>query len=993
MATLKCKMCGGDLQLIEDSTICECEYCGSKQTVPVADNEKKMNLFARANRLRFNCEFDKAAGIYESIIGEFPEEPEAYWGLLLCKYGIEYVDDPATGKKIPTCHRSSFESVMEDENLELATEYADLLAKRLYREEAKQIEELRKGIIEVSASEEPYDIFICYKETDENGDRTLDSVIAQDIYNELTEKGYRVFFSRITLEDKLGQEYEPYIFAALHSAKVMLAVGTQFEYYDAVWVKNEWSRYLKLIAAGEKKTLIPCYKNLDAYDMPKEFARLQAQDMGKVGAMQDLIRGIDKIFGKDKSAEDTSASSQQVVIQQMLTGGANVDALLKRGYDALEDGAFDEAKGFFNDALNGNAESAEAYLGLFMSEIESRDRSEARQKYIAGDYNENRFWKRAKQYSKGDCSIVLTEWENGRNARLQCEADEERRRQEEEQRKLQEEEEKRVKAKKEKENDPAAQELKEHLASVRKKADLAESRVIADLSITLGLRENGEVVGTKVIDDEYNIFNNGKDKATGWKNMKAIYSPVADSHIIGLKNDGSVIVTRDRNGLLDGEDYEVRGSVISQWKNIKEMRMSLTGTVIGIKKDGTVLACDTKSHIEMIGKTDTSQLQNISGMVCTWPRNIFRKQDGTLAVAEEPPIPNIYFPWEEISSWTGIVSICKANTRWIGIKEDGTLVATKYHGKGSPDLPEEESYDYWNEIRDWFGIVMMENVGDRIIGLTEYGDVLSTKVIVPKNHEDVIDIPWENVLCWKEVAKLYVGYVGGIAAALLKDGEIVYTNYHGDREYYFGQDKLGKVSDAAGLILGFNRTVIIKKDGTLISVGENGQGQGNVSGIRLFENIDTFSLNFEHQKLLSEKRDAYNSYVEELNLKIEKELEIKTLPIKERYGNKKQPILNEIDQIINDNNKKKSGLEEKKRELERELSKLGLFKGKEKAEIKNQIAEVDSEIQEIESEHSVRQKFQPELSALQQQENEEIQQVENEVRSEYPIPPIEQFQI
>ena len=53
------------------------------------------------------------------------------------------------------------------------------------REEAKKIEEIRKGIIEVSGKEEPYDIFICYKETDENGNRTLDSVLAQDVYEEL----------------------------------------------------------------------------------------------------------------------------------------------------------------------------------------------------------------------------------------------------------------------------------------------------------------------------------------------------------------------------------------------------------------------------------------------------------------------------------------------------------------------------------------------------------------------------------------------------------------------------------------------------------------------------------------------------------------------------------------------------------------------------------------------------------------------------------------
>ena len=74
MAIIKCKMCGGDLMLREGVSTAECEYCGSVQTVPKADDEKKLTLFARANRLRIACEFDKAAGIYESIVADFPEE-------------------------------------------------------------------------------------------------------------------------------------------------------------------------------------------------------------------------------------------------------------------------------------------------------------------------------------------------------------------------------------------------------------------------------------------------------------------------------------------------------------------------------------------------------------------------------------------------------------------------------------------------------------------------------------------------------------------------------------------------------------------------------------------------------------------------------------------------------------------------------------------------------------------------------------------------------
>ena len=348
---LKCKMCGGDLVLTGGSTVAECEYCGTQQTVPTQDNEKKLVQFERAERLRRSCEFDKAAGVYESIVADFRQEAEGYWGLVLCKYGIEYVDDPATGKKVPTCHRSSFESVMEDPNFEQTLENADVLARKIYREEAKHIEEIRKGIIEVSAKEEPYDIFICYKETAADGQRTVDSVLAQDLYDALTEKGYRVFFSRITLEDKLGEAYEPTIFAALNSAKVMLAVGTDYEHFNAVWVRNEWSRFLRLMEQDRSKHLIPCYKGIDAYDIPREFRHLQAQDLGKVGTVQDLLRGIDKLIAVKAATVQVPAGVQSDDVNRIyIYNSAMEDMKSKKVKRAKEAVKKLESLGEWNDA-------------------------------------------------------------------------------------------------------------------------------------------------------------------------------------------------------------------------------------------------------------------------------------------------------------------------------------------------------------------------------------------------------------------------------------------------------------------------------------------------------------------------------------------------------------------------------------------------------------------------------------------------------------------
>lgn len=360
MTTFKCKMCGGSLEITEGKTVCTCEYCGTEQTLPRLDSDKKANLYDRANHLRRNNDYDKAMSIYEQILNEDATDAEAYWSLVLCKYGIEYVEDPATHKRIPTVNRAQFTSIFDDENYKEALANADALQKAIYEEEAKTINDIQKEILIISSKEEPFDVFICYKETDENGRRTPDSVLANDLYHQLTQEGFKVFFARITLEDKLGQEYEPYIFAALNSSKAMVVLGTKPKYYNAVWVKNEWSRYLTLIKNGEKKILIPAYKDMDPYDLPEEFSHLQAQDMGKLGFMQDLIRGIKKVLGADDKSKET------VVVQQANTN-SNVTVLLKRGNMALEDGEWEKADDFFEKVLNQDAECAEAYLGKLMA--------------------------------------------------------------------------------------------------------------------------------------------------------------------------------------------------------------------------------------------------------------------------------------------------------------------------------------------------------------------------------------------------------------------------------------------------------------------------------------------------------------------------------------------------------------------------------------------------------------------------------------------------
>ena len=366
MAIIKCKMCGGDIEISPDKTFGTCEYCGSTMTLPKTDDDQRLSLFNRGTHLRRNGEFDKAAAIYERLIGENDADAEAHWNLLLCRYGIEYVQDPASGERIPTCHRASFDSILNDVDYQAALQYSDGVARSLYEKEAQRIAALQKDILAISQKETPFDVFICYKESDENGRRTKDSALAQDIYYQLTDAGYKVFFARITLEDKLGQEYEPYIFAALHSAKVMVVVGTKPEYLNAVWVKNEWSRYLALMRTDRSRLLIPCYRDMDPYDMPEELSMLQSQDMGKIGFIQDLIRGVKKVVDAAKPQEAAVETVKETVVVHNETSG-NVQALLDRGQMALEDGEWTKADEFFEQVLNQDAKCGMAYLGKFLS--------------------------------------------------------------------------------------------------------------------------------------------------------------------------------------------------------------------------------------------------------------------------------------------------------------------------------------------------------------------------------------------------------------------------------------------------------------------------------------------------------------------------------------------------------------------------------------------------------------------------------------------------
>lgn len=798
MAVIKCKMCGGDLELNEGMTIAECEYCGTKQTVPNMDSEKKCTMFSRANRLRLANEFDKAAGVYESIVAEFNQEAEAYWGLVLCKCGIEYVDDPVSGKKVPTCHRPSFNSVLEDSDFEQACENADAIARRMYRDEAKTIEEIRKGIIEVSGKEAPYDIFICYKETDEDGNRTIDSVLAQEVYDILTEKGYRVFFSRITLEDKLGTEYEPYIFAALNSAKIMLVFGTDYEYFNAVWVKNEWSRFLKLMAQDKTKYLIPCYKGIDAYDMPKEFTKFQAQDMGKVGAVQDLLRGIKKLFpskqmrGAGTNDDDSDSENNY---------DAEMEKYLKRGRIHLEDGEWQEAYDCFHEAgrsSGSNYQSTIAYVGRICAEIGiyqieefvggtqilsesiSHEQALCLAELKAGHiWLEQRNWEHANEHfdkaieEDPECAVAYI---GKLCAEMGCRNESElsagetplsdnkyykraiRFADSEYRLKLENYNRKRLENAAEKERafererqrlEIATERNRQRLAEIRKAKNNPKAYIAGSSSYIIGLRKDGTVLAAGELHGESKVL------IRQWHDIIAISA--CGYHYTGLKADGSVVSV----GMNDDGECNT-----NDWKDIIEISSGLRHTV-GLKKDGTVIS---------VGSNEWGQC--------------------------------------ETQGWSDIVSISAGTFHTIGLKSDGTVVAVGSNTDGECDL---------DEVRD---AIMVSARCDNTVILKADGTVAAF------GEND-----WGqcNVKDWKGIRM--VAAAQNFTAGLTDDGRIVTTRYLKDMGYVKERDISDWHQNILAVFPGYSHILGLNPDGTVrragkiesdLTVIDNWQGIGAV---------------------------------------------------------------------------------------------------------------------------------------------------------------------
>ena len=828
MAIIKCKMCGGDIEISADKTFGTCEYCGSTMTLPKTDDDQRLSLFNRGTHLRRNGEFDKAAAIYERLIGENDADAEAHWNLLLCRYGIEYVQDPASGERIPTCHRASFDSILNDVDYQAALQYSDGVARSLYEKEAQRIAALQKDILAISQKETPFDVFICYKESDENGKRTKDSALAQDIYYQLTDAGYKVFFARITLEDKLGQEYEPYIFAALHSAKVMVVVGTKPEYLNAVWVKNEWSRYLALMRTDRSRLLIPCYRDMDPYDMPEELSMLQSQDMGKIGFIQDLIRGVKKVVDAAKPQEAVTETVKETVVVHN-EGGSNVQALLKRGNMALEDGEWSKADEFFEQVLNQDAECGAAYLGKFLARVQCRSAKAYADAFVKKAKSEAPKEKNAEACDADTAFVlacvkkyavpgILSEEEIRRtldfglwyckNSDYYAQAAEEARAQLAADKDL-------MRAVKYASNEvkTITEDIPQTLDTLRrdaqKREDADKARITANyrkfLTETEAKLEKEHPQRLKEAQEQKKAA--AKTKRTTTIALGAAATIIAVVLIVTKVIIPSINYSKAEKLLNDGNYDEAISAfaALGDYKDSKDQRKEAQYQIgKALATSGKYMeACDIFTNIYDY-KDSTDQLKGV-----LYPIAESLESDGK--VAEAAVIFGKAGDYQDAQSrslalWNTIAVRDMVSTGFwhtAGLKSDGTVVAVGENENGQCN------------VSDWTDIIAVSAGGWHTVGLKSDGTV----VAVGENENGQC-----NVSGWTDIVAVGTGFWHTVG--LKSDGTVVAVGKNED-----SQCDVSSWTDIIAISVGHSHTVGLKSDGTVVAVGKNEDGQCDTSGL------------------------------------------------------------------------------------------------------------------------------------------------------------------
>ena len=399
LTTVTCRICGTDFEIREGENRRDCPACGTEASRPKVQGEPLAAL-RRAHQQRAACDFVNAAQSYQNVLLNRPDEAGALWGLALCKYGVEYVEDEKTHRRYPVVHFMQRRPFTEDPDYRLACQNASAADRAQYAEDAAYISRIQQGVLDAQANQPPWDVFLCYKASipglGDSAARTAEYAYAKELYFRLSMEGYRVFFAHETLSKVAGADYEAQIFYALHSARVMLVICANAAYLSTPWVHSEWSRFLDRVDDRDDCRLVPLlFDNCNPYALPEAFRtrRLQGLRMGEYASADNLRQVL---------AEQIRASAPAPSARP----DPETNSALLRISMLLEDGEWSRAESRAQELIDQAPDCSEAHLSLLLARLQLPD-ADALASCMT-PFEDNPAWKRALRFASATEKTRLT---------------------------------------------------------------------------------------------------------------------------------------------------------------------------------------------------------------------------------------------------------------------------------------------------------------------------------------------------------------------------------------------------------------------------------------------------------------------------------------------------------------------------------------------------------------------------------------------------------
>lgn len=836
MANFRCKICGELLEVQQGQTVGVCPNCGSQQTLPRLESEKKQSLYERAGFFRQHGEYEKAVRIYHEIFRMDNTDPEVYWSILLCRYGVEYVKISENGQWMPLLNRTQNIAIFTTAEYQKAIQYANEPQKKIYALEAKKIDAIQQRIYALARKDPAVDVYLCYQDKDEEGKETRESILATQLADGLKNAGYQVYTSQVS--QKMRSASEPHIFAALNSAQVMVVVGTKLENFNATWVKNQWSRYLEMIQAGAKKTLIPAYGEISLGELPEEFLTLTAQDMEKPEWVPKLVAKIQSLIVKrvvQQPSEDEEAAKP------------SVESLLKRGQMFLEDGNWQSAGAYFERVLDINPEYAPAYVGKLCALLRVKKESQLADAPVPlNRYGE---YARAIQFAdweyrntlEGYNRQIINHQEHGQKEAIYQKAKEKY---------------DSGKARKMRQAsgmfasvvgyrdadtlaaacDERVQQLKKGSAKKRGIWAITTAGVVFLMAVVIVL--TAVVVPDSKYRSAVTAMNQGEYKKAG--SIFAQITDYKDSEDQLYQCAMGVYLAGDTDGALEmlkliNDDQtanaqiswflEKRQNDVPEWNSIAAGKYH-TAAVL---ENGKVVAtgfneyfqCHTSTWEDIVcvtvGKDHTIGLTRDGGLIAAgrnedeqcsiagWSdiKEIDAGQYHTVGLEKKSTVMatgNNDYGQCNVNGWKDMVDIAAGDNHTVGLRANGTVATTGDNTYGQCD------------VKDWDGIIAIAAGGNATIGLKLDGTI----VVAGEHAQDYHMEDWTDIIAISIGADHVVG--------LKEDGTVLAT---GGNEY--GQCDVSDWQNIIGIAAGDGFTIGLKEDGTAVTVGNNEDGQCDVS--------------------------------------------------------------------------------------------------------------------------------------------------------------------